>query len=149
MQQAAFFRAKRLLMCDLDESLAKAADKFVHINYNVEPVGVDVRPESLCKEDGQRAAVEFSCEYNRTMANSSGLDLEYQVPARNMVPTYLLTGLGPPACNGCLRGWNQHLTHPLSVEVSIFSSACEGWQRYLSDGHSLGGPSHGGSFYTP
>ena len=58
-------------------------------------------------------------------------------------------GVGLPTRNVCLHGDNQHRVHPRSVEASIFSGACEAWRRYLSEGHSRGGPSHGGPFYTP
>ena len=59
MHHTAFVHARCMLVCDLYTSLDEAAEEFVHIDYDVEPEEVDVRPESVPKEDDQRAAIEL------------------------------------------------------------------------------------------
>ena len=58
----------------------EAAEEFIHVDYDVEPEGVDLCPELVSGEVDQRAAVELPREYNQSVAASSGVDLEYQLP---------------------------------------------------------------------
>ena len=37
LHHVAFVHARRLLMCDLEESLEEAAEKIVHVDFDVEP----------------------------------------------------------------------------------------------------------------
>ena len=118
----------------------EAAKELVCINYDVEPVGLDILPELVRKEDDQRAPAKILHPYNWSMVASFVVDLGHQVPTRSMVPTYLLMGLRPLACNICHCGWNQYLAYPCIVEARIFYGACMVLHCYPSGSYSLYSP---------
>ena len=98
---------------------------------------------------GQEVSDGLPLEYNWSAAALSGVESGENIPPRFLVPPYLPSALGPHAQNVVYQNENPHRAHPLIVESSIFSGACEAWRRYLHDAHGLHGPFHGGPFYTP